>query len=154
MFSLNNCKKDKVLNNDNEKAVENVTQYVKDFGAYVYKNEEDLGKEPKEVKDKEWFEFGTKFTILKSKNINNKDYYNIQLPDKTKYWVLKDALAEKFIVIIQNDVDTYSQPDQDFKTGIKLQPGDFGIYLKEQDGWINVDFKAYRPQKEGDEEVR
>ena len=150
LISPINCRKNQV--HDNEGAVENVTQYIKDYGAYVYKNEEDLGKEAKEIKDKEWFEFGTKFTILKTKTIGEKDYYNIQLPDKTKFWIPKDSLTEKFIVIIQNDIDVYRQPDQDFKTGIKLQPGDFGIFIKEQDGWYNVDFKALRPLKQGDEE--
>ena len=150
IFSLINCKREKI--SDNEGTVENVTQFVKDYGIYVYTNEEDLGKDAKEVKEKEWFEFGTKFTVLKTKKVEEKDYYHIQLPDKSKYWAPKESFTEKFIVIIQNDVDVYSQPDQDFKTGIELQPGDFGIFIKEQDGWYNVDFKALRPSKQGDEE--
>ena len=113
LFSLNNCNKNSNKNNKSTEIVETATQYVKDWGVWVYKNEEDLGKKAKDVKEKEYFEFGSKFTVLLSKNINDKDYYKIQLPDKTEYWVEKDRLVEKFIVINQDDVTAYSQPDQD-----------------------------------------
>ena len=151
---MNNCNKKNNQKNNTNKIVETATQYVKDWGVWVFKNEEDLGKNPKEVKEKDYFEFGSKFTVVLSKTINEKDYYKIQLPDKTEYWIDKERLAEKFIVINQDDVTVYTQPDQDYFTGTKLQRGDFGYFIKEQDGWINVNFYAYRPTLDGEEEKK
>lgn len=59
----------------------------------------------------------------------------------------KDSLTEKFIVINQTDVNCYEYPEPTYITPIKLQPGDFGLFVKEQDGWIEVEFSAYRPHK-------
>ena len=125
--------------------IENITQYVKHSSAWLYANEEDLGKKPGEVKEKKLVYFGNKITVVSSKKINDKEYYIVQLPDKTEYWGEKDYFAIKFIVINQSDVACYSQPDISFKTNIKLQPGDFGIFEEEMDGWVSVNFKAYRP---------
>lgn len=147
VFSFLNCKKIKLTE---EESVESVTQYIKE-SVWAFEKEEDLIKDPKEVKEKKLLEFGDKITVLKMKKIEEKEYYNIQLPDKTKLWVPVKNVTEKFIIINQNDVETYKQPEQDYKTGVKLQPGDFGIFVKEQDGWINVDFFAYRPLKDGED---
>lgn len=144
MFSFIGCKK--ILGGGSSKV-----QYVKEYGAFVYQNEDDLGKNSKDVKEKQYLEFGSKLTVLKSKEIGGKEYLKVKLPDKSEYWANKDNLTEKFIVINQDDVEVFDQPDQDYKTGFKLQRGDFGIFVKEQEGWINVDFYAYRPDKEDGE---
>lgn len=146
MFSFFSCKKVLIGSSAGSK-----TQYVKEYGIYVYQNEEDIGKESKDVKEKEYLEFGSKLTVLKSKQIQGKEYLKVRLPDKSEYWANKENLTEKFIVINQDDVDVYDQPDKDYKTGVKLQTGDFGIFVKEQEGWINVEFFAYRPVKEDGE---
>lgn len=148
LFTFYNCKKEKT--EDETIPVENVTQYLREWGAWVYSNEEDLGKDQKNVSNdnKEYLEFGSKFTVILEKNINGKMYSKIQLPDRSEYWIKSDLLAIKFIVINKNDIACYEQPDNDYITLIKLQPGDFGIYQEEIDGWIKTDFLAYRPYKQ------
>lgn len=146
LLLLFGCKKGMIAGGSGDKI-----RYIKDYGAYVFMNEEDCGKAAKDVKNKEYLEFGSKLNVLKSKDINGKEYLKIQLPDKSEYWANKENLTEKFIVINQNNVEAYDQPDNDYKTGIKLQTGDYGLFAKEQDGWINVDFYAYRPDKEDGE---
>lgn len=159
IFSFSNCKKTQSTDEESgestnakesSESVESVTQYIKE-SVWAFEKEEDLQKAPKEVKEKKLLEFGNKITVIKKKKIEDKEYYNIQMPDKTKLWVSAKNVTEKFIIINQSDVATYSQPEQDYKTGVKLQPGDFGIFVKEQDGWINVEFYAYRPLKDGEE---
>ena len=147
LLSLFGCKKGLSMGGGSGDKV----QYVKEYGTYVYKNEEDCGKSSKEVNDKEYLEFGSKLNVLKSKNVEGKEYLKVQLPDKSEYWANKENLTEKFIVITQNNVEAYDQPDDSYKTGIKLQPGDYGLFVKEQDGWTNVEFYAYRPDKEDGE---
>lgn len=156
IFSFSNCKKmqttekDSVENTESNESVESVTQYIKE-SVWAFEKEEDLNKASKDVQEKKLLEFGNKITIIKKKKIEDKEYYNIQLPDKTKLWIPAKNVTEKFIVINQNDVATFSQPEQDYKTSVKLQPGDFGIFVKVQDGWINVEFYAYRPLKDGED---
>ena len=125
------------------------TKYVKNWGAWFYAHEEDLGKRLKEVKDKLYMEFGSKVYVLEEKIVNQKVYNKIQLPDKSLYWVDKDALIEKFIVITKENVLCYKQPDTDYADTIQLQPGDFGLFIKEIDGWVNAEFLAYRPAVPG-----
>ena len=126
-------------------------RYIKSYGSYVFQNEEDLGKNAKEVKEKKYLEFGSKLTLLKSKEITGKEYLKVQLPDKSEYWIDNESVTEKFIVINQKNVEVFDQPDTDYKTGIKLQPGDYGLFVKEQDGWTNVEFFALRPFSEDGE---
>ncbi len=131
--------------------ITNVTQYVSSYGVWAYANESDLGKKSGDVKEKMYLNFGSPVTIIGSKKENNIEYYKIQLPDDTTYWSPKENFAEKFIVINKTDVLCYTQPDTGYATQLKLQPGDFGIYVKEKNGFINADFYAYRPYKPGDE---
>lgn len=156
LFSLVECKNSDI--EKNEAALENTIQYVKDDSVYAYINEDDIGKKTEDVKDKKYLEFGSKLTVLKAKNLGGKCYYKIQLPNKIEYWVQKDSLAKKFIVINQADVIAYKKSDRHFFTPIRLQPGDFGVFIKKEIGdrydtvntnvvWINVDLYAYRPHK-------
>lgn len=131
----------------------NTTQYVK-YQVWFYKNKDDAGKNPKDVKDKILMEFGNKVTVLGDKQIGDKLFFNVSLPDKTTYWVAAEHLAEKFIVINQPDVICYKQPDTAYvNSSAKLQPGDFAYFVKEQDGFVNVDFISYIPRGKKDQIV-
>jgi hypothetical protein len=132
-----------------EEQVQKPTMYVKEWGVWFYRNEEDAGKPSKEVKDKLYMDFGSKVTVLDEKNINGKDFFKVQLPDQTDYWVRKTVFVEKFIIINQKDVLCYKQPDLDYADTILLQPGDFGLFQREIDGWMLADFLAYRPKESG-----
>lgn len=112
--------------------------YVK-YSSWFYKNDGDLGKAAKDVTDKKLLEFGNKVTVLKSKKSGDKEYFQIQLPDKSKYWGEKSDLVEKLITINQPDVECYKQPDESFVIrNVKLQPGDFFYYVGEQDGFYKL----------------
>jgi hypothetical protein len=130
-----------------DKPVDNSSVSTDQFintSVWVYGNEADIGKSANTNK---FMEFGNKISIVDNKKIGDKDYSQIQLPDKKKYWVEKRFLSEKFITINMPDVDCYSQPDGSFKVkNIKLQPGDFFNYLGEQDGFIKVSSVSYLPR--------
>ncbi|MBP5706434.1 MAG: SH3-like domain-containing protein [Spirochaetales bacterium] len=153
---LATCKKgDNTLNNikneNNEAVVENQTQYVSDWSAVLYTSEADVGTDYKKLANDKFtiLYFGSKVTVKSEKSINKKEYYKVQLPDTSEYWADKSQFSERFIVINKEHVSTYNQPDLDYVTAIKLEPGDFGIFKKEMNGWIQVDFYAYRSLKDG-----
>ncbi|OHD13584.1 MAG: hypothetical protein A2Z98_06140 [Spirochaetes bacterium GWB1_27_13] len=124
----------------------NQNMYVK-YQVWFYEKESDIGKQAKDVKEKKLMEFGNKVTITKERKINDILYYQVQIPDKTTYWVSSENLTQKFITINQPDVVCYKQPDTDYaNTAVKLQAGDFAYFVKEQDGFINVDFISYMPR--------
>jgi hypothetical protein len=136
------------LKDDNDaKTINNVTQYVSSWAVWVYANESDLGKKSNEVKEKILLDFGKPVTVISTKKISDKNYFKIQLPDDSIYWASQDNFAEKFIIINKTDVITYDQPDTGYATQLKLQPGDFGVFVKEKNGFMNVDFYAFRPYK-------
>ncbi len=156
MVLIFSCKKNdagETINNnasaDNNLKIYNATQYVKENGVYVFTNESDVEKQIKDLdKDKYlYLTFGNKVNVVDSKKIGKDEYFKIQLPDTTVYWAKRSFFAEKLITINQTDVLCYRQPDLDYATTIKLQPGDFGIYVKELNDWICVEFRAYRPVK-------
>ncbi len=144
---------DTVISNENTSSEEykNSTLYAK-YQVWIYSNESDTGKAAKDVKDKMLLEFGNKVIVEKSKKIANKIYLNLSLPDKTTYWASKDHFTEKFITVNQPDVLCYKQPDVAYiNSNIKLQPGDFAYFVKEQDGFINVDLISYMPRFKKDQ---
>ena len=161
IFSFS-CKKDDISNNtttteltNTEDVISNktynTTQYVK-YQVWLYSNENDIGKAAKDVKDKTLLEFGNKVTITKDKKAGDKVYYNVSLPDKSTYWIADEHLTEKFITVNQPDVICYKQPDSAYiNSNIKLQPGDFAYFVKEQDGFVNVDFISYMPRLKKDQ---
>lgn len=164
LFSYYGCKKDNnrsvtintattVREEEDLNFIENATQYVKVNGCYFYKNLEDVNTPIKQLKSDSylWVDFGRKINVLDIKKVNNDYYYNVQLPDKSIYWAKKDFFTTKFITIIKTNVLCYEQPDTNWGATIKLQPGDFGTLIKEDDGWLNVEFKAYRPIKDNGE---
>lgn len=155
-----NCKKNnsgEITNNnsivDDNLKIYNATQYVKENGVYIFTNESDVDKQIKDLDKNKYLylDFGNKVNVVDSKKIGKDEYFKIQLPDTTVYWAKKDFFAEKLLTINQTDVLCYKQPDLDYATTVKLQPGDFGIYVKEINDWICVDFRAYRPVKAGGE---
>ena len=157
LCSLAACKKGESANNaveneNTETVVENQTQYTRDW-VVMYVNEADVGTDYKKLANDKYvaLNFGSKVTVKSEKTIGKKQYYKVQLPDTTEYWADKSQFAEKFIVINKEHVSTYSQPDLDYVTALKLEPGDFGFYNKEMNGWILVDFYAYRAVKEGED---
>lgn len=153
---FSNCNKKSSLTQEEKESssvVENVTQYVKN-SCYGYANESDIGKDPQNVKEKVLLKFGNAVKVKGSKKIKEKIYYKIALPDNSEYWINKENIAKKFIVINKNDVKCYDNPDETFITKFRLQPGDFGILLQEgPDDWIKVEFNAYRKLKEYGERV-
>lgn len=116
---------------------------------WAFSNDSDLKKDPKTIKEKKLIELGQKLNAIKEKKDNDKTYYQIQMPDKSKYWVNSGEVTEKYITINSSDVVTYSQPDNSpgyINNDFKLQPGDFGYFVKEQGGFVNVDFISYLPR--------
>ena len=136
---------------ETQPAAQQVTQYVKTWGVWFYQNEQDIGKSAKDVSNKQYMDFGSKVSTLETKDIEGKTYSKVMLPDRSEYWVGTNALVDKFIVITQEDVLCYKQPDTDYADTILLQPGDLGLFSKEMDGWINAEFLTYRPVKPGGE---
>jgi hypothetical protein len=132
-------------------SAEPVTQYVKIWGVWFYQNEQDIGKPPKDVSEKQYMEFGSKVSVFEKKDIEGKAYSRVMLPDRSEYWVAANTLVDKFIVITQTDVLCYKQPDNDYADTILLQPGDLGLFAREMDGWINAEFLTYRSVEPGGE---
>lgn len=122
-------------------------QFIKENSVWVFSNKKDIGKKVKNVKKKARLEFGDKITVLENKLINEEKYYRIQLENKQKYWIKKDSLAKKIIVIMKKDILCYKFPDKNFAMNLKLQPGDLGILIKKNNNWLNIDFWAYRADK-------
>jgi hypothetical protein len=137
-----------------EKTEEPETRYVKNWGTWIISHEEDIGKPLKEIKEKLYLEFGSKVYVLEEKEINDRTYVRVQLPDTSEYWARNDTLVEKFIVITSNNVLCYTQPDTDYADTILLQPGDFGFFIREMEGWVNAEFLTYRPEVPGGTHVR
>lgn len=123
----------------------NTPVFVKYESVYFYASDWDLGKKSGEVKNKKLFNFGNKAIVVGNTRKNNINYLNVQLPDKNKYWAPLDYFTTQFIVITGADVVTYNQPDESYATKVKLQPGVLGYLVKEDSGFINVDFNCYLP---------
>lgn len=135
------------------------TQYCKESRILCYADIKNYGKKFSEIKglgaDAYYFlNFGDAVTVLKEKESKGEKVYQFKNPDDTVYWVKKDALVEKFIVInSEEEVKTYKQPGPSFVLNTKVAKGDLGIYRGEKDGFIKVDFWAYRPAKADGEKV-
>ena len=121
---------------------------------WAYENDSDLKKDPKAVKDKKIIDLGQKLSAIKEKDDSGKTYYQVQMPDNTKYWVNANDVTEKYITINSQDVVCYSQPDNSagYLNSFKLQPGDFGYYIKEQGGFVNVKISNYLPPRGKDKD--
>ncbi|OHD23901.1 MAG: hypothetical protein A2086_07980 [Spirochaetes bacterium GWD1_27_9] len=131
----------------------NTNLYVKYEAIWSFEKEGDLEKTPKDVKEKKLLNFGNKVLVIGNKKIKDAYYIQFQLPDKTKYWASLDNFAIKFITIIEKDLVAYTQPDDSYLAKFKLQPGCFGYYIKENDGFINVDIASYIPKKQGQKSI-
>ena len=114
---------------------------------WAFVNDGNLKKDAKTVKDKKLIELGQKLSAVKEKKDNDKTYYQVQMPDGSKYWLNAEEVTEKYITINSNDVTCYSQPDNSagYLNSYKLQPGDFGYFVKEQGGFVNVKINNYIP---------
>ncbi|MCG8569297.1 MAG: hypothetical protein MJB14_04085 [Spirochaetes bacterium] len=128
---------------------EKVTQYAYPDWVLTYEKKEDIGKNRNQVKEAGnkyyYLRIGDKVTVIEESIYNKKPCYLFQLPDDSQYWVEKENLVEGFVVITKVDgVDTYAQPDTDYATAFNMQVGDFGIYKEDKNGFVKVDFKAYR----------
>lgn len=130
----------------------NSTVYVVYNTVWAFTNDKDIETQAKNAKGK-YLDFGNKLIVVSNKKINDKIYLQVQLPDKTKYWCISQAFTTRFISIIEKNVTVYFQPDSTYRMKIKLQPGYLGYYVKEQDGFVNVNFMMYAPRK-SDEQPR
>lgn len=119
---------------------------------WCYEEEKSLDTLPKGAKGT-FLYFGNKVLVLSNKKVKETYFLQVQLPDKSKYWSWAAYFTPKFITITQKDVKTYSQPDTGYQNKLKLQPGFLGYYVKEMDGWINVEFKLFAPKKADDKPV-
>lgn len=131
---------------------ETKVQYTR-YPVWIFARREDLGKAAGEVprEHRTLIEVGSRVTTLEEAAGPNGGeagrWARIQLPDGTEHWVAARHLVDRFIVISRRDVLCYDQPDATFATTIFLQPGDFGYFLDEQEGWIKAAFHAYRPRE-------
>lgn len=128
---------------DEEIPAKNSIVYLKYESAWLFSNDNDLEKNAKDVKEKKIFNFGNKFTVVGNKKIKDKIFLNVVLPDKTKFWGSLDYFTVKFITIIENDLKSYTQPDDGYIAKYKLQTGYFGYYITAQDEWVKVKFISY-----------
>ena len=113
------------------------------------KKKKDLKKEFVEIndKEKELVDIGEKLTAVKEKKSGNKIYYQILLTNKKKYWIDAGLVTERYITINEKDLTCYKSPSKDsVNTLFKLQPGDFGYFIKEKNGFVNVEFNTYLPR--------
>ncbi|MCG8570798.1 MAG: hypothetical protein MJB14_11725 [Spirochaetes bacterium] len=158
LLLFTNCKKEEKTSTDSQEKIminpEMQIQYAIQDYILTYAKKENVGKSWKEMKDMDsseyfWLSIGNKVKVLQETNANGFDSYLFELPDGTQYWVEKEYLTHKFMIINANDTATFSQPDQDYKGKLKLQTGDFGIVKEEKNGFFLVEFKAYQPFKEG-----
>lgn len=117
--------------------------FVKYESAWFFMQSSDLGKQPKDVKNKMILYFGNRVTVTGSQKVGDTYYLNVQLPDNSKIWGPADYFATKFITIIDSDLPCFSQPDQSYRNRVKLQPGYFGYYVKEVNNFVNVDIMNY-----------
>jgi hypothetical protein len=120
---------------------------------WIYTSRDDLGRPAAEVprERRTLLDVGSRVATLEVVRGPGGDdagpWARIQLPDGTEHWVAAGHLVDRFIVITRSDVLCYDQPDTTFATTIFLQPGDFGYFVDEQEGWIKADFHAYRPRE-------
>jgi len=154
MLLLNvSCKKDTKTTVPTNSVQETATMYVK-YQSWSYTNDSDLEKPSKDVKEKKLMEFANKVTVIGSKKVGDKEFVQIQIPDKSKFWIEKKYLVTKFITINLKDVNAYKQPDEGYlNAGFKLQTGDFAYFNKEESGFINVEFITYMPRGKNNEVV-
>ena len=121
---------------------------------YLYNVEDNkekkvIKKNIKEIDNTEriLFDIGQQLTAIKEKNSGSKTYYQIILPNKKNYWIDASFVTEKYITINSEDVACYKQPSMNsLNNNFKLQPGDFGYFIKEKNGFINVEFNLYLPR--------
>ncbi len=127
--------------------------FVKYESMWTFSNDGDIEKPLKDVKAKTLLHFGNKVTVTGNKKIKDKFYLYVILPDSSKVWGPMDYFTEKFIVINQANVSTFTQPDKSYVGKIKLQPGYLGYLIKEKDGFINAEFYHYSAKTEKDKPV-
>jgi len=130
----------------------NSTVFVKYDQVWGFAEEKDLENPPKNAKGT-LLTFGNKVIVTWSKKVKERQWIQVQLPDKTRFWVPLDYFTTRFIVISQKDVKNYSQPDTAYPNKAKLQVGYLGYLIKEQDGWLNVLFDFYAPRNPEEKSV-
>ncbi len=123
--------------------------FVKYESVWVVKNEGDLGKDfnSKEVKDKVLLNLGNKVTVIGNRKIADKVFLNVQLPDMEKYWAPLSYFTMKFIVITQDGIAIFKQPEQSYIDKNKLGAGMLCYYVKSTGDFINVDVSSYMMNK-------
>jgi hypothetical protein len=127
------------------------TAYIKEINVWAIADEKDFGKKILDINDKVLLNFGDRITINNIKKINNTEYYRISFNNKNnQYWLQKDSIMEKFIVINKKNTTAYSTPDENSSIKTLMQPGDFAIVLKKEGIWLNVDFWAFRAKTGSD----
>jgi hypothetical protein len=144
-----------VFSQDADIPKNNTPVFVVAETGWFYVNDGDIGKDPKEIKGKDWKQlfFGNKVIVVNNKKVKDAVYLCVQLPDKSKCWGRIDYFTQKFIVITKKDLVCYTQPDDSYTAKFKLQPGYLGYYIKEESGFIYASFQFYRPKKAGDKSL-
>jgi hypothetical protein len=129
--------------------------YVKYNQIWSVKNEEDLGKsyDTVERNSKKLLDFGNDGTVIKSKTVEGKDYLLLKIPDD-EVWVEKRYVTERFFLIKDTDVKVYKSPGDNYlDKEIKLQQGDLGFFIKEDNGFYNIQLNRYLPRGRNNEVV-
>lgn len=134
-----------------DKTVENVSQYAVRDWVLGYSDIDEVGKKYSDVKNGYyWLNIGNKVTVIDEIKKNDTVYYKSKLPDDSVYWVDNTVLSEKLITIIKDDTFTYTMPDENYSSLIRLQRGDYGFVTEEKNNYLRVYFYGYRT-KEGEE---
>lgn len=155
IFGCQKSDKKEVLVQPVVKSVKKEVGYIKSGGENGFYTKDDIfayhNKSGK--KNRGRLDFGAKVTINDTFFYEADEYVFVEVENGKKYWVNRDMIVDGFVVITKQDTATFRQPDNDYITDIKLQPGDMGFITKVYDGFVNVDFRAYRTGFESEEKV-
>lgn len=133
-------------------------RYVKEFSINPVYDRDDLFVDLKDLQraDYSLLRFGDKVVVKQNIVLKNEKDESIQCyyfvtDSGDKLWSIADNFVEGFVTVIGNEGVTYEIPDENYATEFKLKKGHFGFFLREYNGWFNVDFKGYAVKSEEDD---
>lgn len=129
--------------------------FIKNSGEYGYIDRADIGKNIATLDKKKFirFDFASRVTASDIAYLGENEYFYVENETNKKAWVNSTNLVNGFVVVTKKNTPTFVQPAEDSSTEIVLQPGDVGYLVREYNGFINVDFKAYGNDGKSDDKV-
>lgn len=161
LFVTAGCKKSEPAQNTPTESVETTeesgggggsTLYVRKDGVITYADLSNAGKTYEQIKGEgkeayNFLKFGNKVSVIEEKQKGDVSYSLYQTPSGDEFWIETGALAAEFVVLTESDIKTYTEPDESYGAPQKMQTGDLGFLKKELNGFMEIEFYAYRPTK-------